>query len=225
MREEPNRDESPVLLRRASPLRVLEWRRAQAGPGRLGLPLTPRPVPVSGFRGWGAAAGTQGRGPRHLPVVAVILERREVLLELAIRLLQPLAELLEAVAERRLEGRVLRVHARAELRSALPIAALAPSPLPAPGAGLGRTWAGPGRGRSRGRELGRGRAGRRRRHSATRGPVAARLPGFPPGRGRPSPRSSAARCQPPCVLYPEGAKLKGDTRGKPAGGRALRPVL
>lgn len=159
MREEPSTDESPVLLRRVSPLRVLEWRRAQAGPGRLGLPLTPRPVPGSGFRGWGVAAGTQGRGPRHLPVVAVILERREVLLELAIRLLQPLAELLEAVAERRLEGRVLRVHARAELRSALPIAALAPSPLPAPGTGLGRTWAGPGRGRSRGRELGRGRAG------------------------------------------------------------------
>lgn len=180
--------------------------------------MTPRPVPGSGFQGWGAAAGTQGCGPRHLPVVAVILERREVLLELAVRLLQPLAELLEAVAERRLEGRVLRVHARAELRSALPIAALAPSPLPAPGAGLGRTWAGPGRGRSRGRELGRGRAGRRRRHSATRGPVAALLPGFPPGRGRPSPRS-AAQCQPPWVLYRERAKLE-EGRARETGWRA-----
>lgn len=48
-----------------------------------------------------------------LPVVAVISERCEVLLQLPVRLLEPLAQVLELAAERGLEGRVLGVHARA----------------------------------------------------------------------------------------------------------------
>ena len=91
---------------------------------------------------------TESCGPLLLPVVAIILECREVLLELSVRLLQPPAQLLEATAERRLERRVLRVHARAALRSALAIAVLAPSPPPAPGTGafgtIGRDRSGGG---------------------------------------------------------------------------------
>lgn len=103
-----------------------------------------------------------------LPVVAVISERREVLLELAVRLLEPLAQVLELAAERGLEGRVLGVHARAARprpapppsarapaspppsRSALCIASFAPSLFPAPGTGGGvASWAGPRNRRSR----------------------------------------------------------------------------
>ena len=76
--------------------------------------------PGPGERGVGGAA-FQSRalpppapqsGP-PLPVVAVISERCEVLLQLPVRLLEPLAQVLELAAERGLEGRVLGVHARA----------------------------------------------------------------------------------------------------------------
>ena len=90
------------------------------------------------------------RPPPARPVVAVIFERREVLLQLPVRLLEPLAQVLELAAERGLEGRVLGVHARAaparprppppsspaprpsSRRPALRVASFAPS-LPSPG--------------------------------------------------------------------------------------------
>lgn len=111
-------------------------------PAFLALPEAQRSD--AGARRWGHRAGC----PPRLPVVAIILEWHEVLLELAVRLLQPPAQLLEAAAERRLERRVLRVHARTALRSAFAVAVLAPSPPPAPctraSGALGRDRAGGG---------------------------------------------------------------------------------
>lgn len=75
------------------------------------------PGNAAGVRDGGAAEGricAPLRAARSaLPVVAVIFERREVLLQVPVRLLEPLAQVLELAAERGLEGRVLGVHARA----------------------------------------------------------------------------------------------------------------
>lgn len=96
--------------------------RPGAYPG-LGVGRRGRPE-ARGLRPLPAARPTGACPP--LPVVAVIFERREVLLQLPVRLLEPLAQVLELAAERRLEGRVLGVHARAD--PALP----APSPASPP---------------------------------------------------------------------------------------------
>lgn len=129
-----------------------------------GLPEArgPRPLPVARPAG--------ARPP--LPVVAVISERREVLLQLAVRLLEPLAQVLELAAERGLEGRVLGVHARAAPAVPAPSPAspppaappfvLLPSSLSLPCSrdrGLPAHWAGPRRRRSRWRGKWGGGAG------------------------------------------------------------------
>lgn len=97
-------------------------RRQAAHPG-LGVGLRGRPE-APGLRPLPAARPAGARPP--LPVVAVIFERREVLLQLSVRLLESLAQVLELAAERGLEGRVLGVHARTA--PALP----APSPASPP---------------------------------------------------------------------------------------------
>lgn len=147
-------------------------------------------VPGTGVSGGGAAPRPAPRPappppPRlaaraPLPVVAVISERREVLLELPVRLLEPLAQVLELAAERGLEGRVLGVHARAARprpapppsarapasppprRSALCIASFAPSLFPAPGTGGGGGQLGGTEEQEKqvAEEVGRGRAAR-----------------------------------------------------------------
>lgn len=108
-------------------------------PVSVGFPAAARPAP-------------------SLPVVAVIFERREVLLQLAVRLLQPLTQVLELAAERGLEG-VLGVHARAGRRRAPSRAPEPLRPLRRPlcrflrplfssqlrGSGLPARWAGPRR--------------------------------------------------------------------------------
>lgn len=97
--------------------------RRRAAHGGLGVGLRGRPE-APGRRPLPAARPAGARPP--LPVVAVIFERREVLLQLSVRLLESLAQVLELAAERGLEGRVLGVHARTA--PALP----APSPASPP---------------------------------------------------------------------------------------------
>lgn len=139
----------------APPRPPLAWEPAGRGGSSRG-PGQGGPTP------WGCAplpAGPPRAAPR-LPVVAVIFERREVLLQLPVGLLQPLAQVLELAAERGLEGRVLGIHARAAPPPALPAGPprlllpplrplyrfLRPLSLPSSGdRGLPARWAGPRR--------------------------------------------------------------------------------
>lgn len=150
------------------------WPGAGAGAGDGPKPRVCAPLPV----GFPAAA----RPAPSLPVVAVIFERREVLLQLAVRLLQPLAQVLELAAERGLEG-VLGVHARAAPPPgqpspscpppAAPPFVSPPSPpllLPAPGIRGGQRA-----GRDRGGGAGDGGGGEGARRKAGAGALGRRL--------------------------------------------------
>lgn len=165
----------------------------------------------------GSAASARRAARAPLPVVAVISERREVLLELPVRLLEPLAQVLELAAERGLEGRVLGVHARAARprpapppsarapasppprRSALCIASFAPSLFPAPGTGGGGGQLGGTEEQEKqvAGEVGRGRAARW-------GPARS---GRQPRRGEPTPgrMEMGVPAPPPRPAPPRGA--------------------
>lgn len=203
-------------------------RRPRAGPGQ-----------ASGAAGvW---EGTAARKPPAAPllpaprppVVAVILEGREVLLELAVRLPQPSAQVLELAAERGLKGRVLGVHVAQPpgprpRRSALCVAACAPSLLQAPGIGLPARWAGP---RRRSRCWGGGEGARRKRTwcaqgaaASTRGAGQAPAPRRGPEWGR-GPRPSASA---PIRRRPGRSRRRGrkcNTRSSAAQDKNLSAAL